>query len=177
MKPQIVLSVFVAGKPQPAGSKNAHVIRNKAGEPVRRESGAIVTVVTDANKKSKPWQSEVKDAARVLWGAKPLLTVPLYFRATFYVLRPQSHFRGGKHAAEVKRNSAQFPASKPDVLKLARGVEDALTGVIWRDDAQIVAEQINKRYGEKPGVQIEVGILPGTLEETEQWMQTEKSSC
>lgn len=32
----------------------------------------------------------------------------------------------------------------PDVLKLARGVEDALTGIVWRDDAQIVNESLSK---------------------------------
>ena len=35
----------------------------------------------------------------------------------------------------------------PDVLKLARGVEDALTGIVWRDDAQIVNESLNKVVG------------------------------
>jgi Holliday junction resolvase RusA-like endonuclease len=43
---------------------------------------------------------------------------------------------------------------KPDVLKLARAVEDALTGILYRDDAQIVTEVLRKRYGDPPRVEI-----------------------
>jgi len=60
------------------------------------------------------------------------------------------------------------------VLKLARAVEDALTGVIWADDAQIVDEVIRKRYG-RPCLQIWIrpvasgiplfGATPDTPEE------------
>lgn len=45
------------------------------------------------------------------------------------------------------------------MLKLARAAEDALTGILWRDDAQICDEVIRKRYGEPARVEIEVRTL------------------
>jgi Holliday junction resolvase RusA-like endonuclease len=63
------------------------------------------------------------------------------------------------------------------VLKLARAVEDALTGVLWRDDAQIAIEQLSKHYAERDEpervrVRVEalleiapaLALLPGQLE-------------
>jgi hypothetical protein len=37
-------------------------------------------------------------------------------------------------------------------LKLARAAEDALTGVLWLDDSQIVDERISKAYGDDVGL-------------------------
>ena len=45
------------------------------------------------------------------------------------------------------------------MLKLARAVEDALTGIVWRDDAQIVDEQLSKVYGEPARVEVDVAEL------------------
>ena len=33
------------------------------------------------------------------------------------------------------------------MTKLVRAVEDALTGLVWRDDAQVVVQTVRKRYG------------------------------
>lgn len=48
------------------------------------------------------------------------------------------------------------PATRPDVLKLARCAEDSLTGIVWRDDAQIVEEHLFKYWGEPARVEIEI---------------------
>jgi crossover junction endodeoxyribonuclease RusA len=39
-----------------------------------------------------------------------------------------------------------FPTKKPDFDKLARGIADALTGVIYKDDSLVVDAIIRKRY-------------------------------
>lgn len=49
-----------------------------------------------------------------------------------------------------------WPTSKPDLLKLARGVEDALTGIVYEDDAQIVFETMRKQWSQIEGVQVRV---------------------
>jgi Holliday junction resolvase RusA-like endonuclease len=49
-----------------------------------------------------------------------------------------------------------YPISKPDVLKLARAAEDALTGIIWSDDALIVQEHLYKAYDATPGLLLSV---------------------
>ena len=135
--PQI--SFEVLGKPQPAGSKK--------GFPIRRKNGGIGVVITDANANAKPWKATVASAAREAYSG-PILTGPLSFCVTFYIVRPKSHFGTGRNKNKLKASAPVYPATKPDVLKLARAVEDALTGVIWRDDSQIVTELMFKCYGE-----------------------------
>lgn len=124
----------VVGRPEPGGSKTAFVINGRA-------------VVSDANKKVKGWRSQVADAASGAY-AGPLLDGPLEAEFTFFTPRPKSHYRSGKNAALLKDSAPEHPTTRPDALKLARAVEDALTGVLYRDDSQIVNEHLHKRYGE-----------------------------
>lgn len=137
---------FAVGQPQPAGSKRA--FRNP-------RSGRIL--VTDDNKRSKPWQAIVASAGAEQMGAEFLISIPsLEVDLDFIVPRPKGHYGTGRNAALLKPSAPAFPAVKPDVLKLARSVEDALTGVVWRDDAQIVTERLTKRYGSPAGVRVTV---------------------
>jgi Holliday junction resolvase RusA-like endonuclease len=134
--PSPVIEFTVLGEAAPAGSKRA--FQNK-------KTGALI--VTDASKGSKPWQAEVRAAAAAHVNGGGLLTGPLRVEFTFYKPRPSGHYGTGRNAGTLKASAPPFPATRPDVLKLSRGVEDALTGVLWRDDAQIVSEQLEKRYG------------------------------
>jgi Holliday junction resolvase RusA-like endonuclease len=49
------------------------------------------------------------------------------------------------------------------LTKLLRAVEDAATGLLWWDDAQIVTQIITKGYGTRPGVTIYCRPLDGRL--------------
>ena len=138
------ITFFVAGIPKPAGSKRGFYIAK-----IKR------VVIVDANPNSKDWKTDVKHEAQRNY-SDALLECPIYLKLTFFQLRPKSHYRSGKNSHLLKDSAPIYPASKPDVLKLARGVEDAITGVIWKDDAQIVDEFLKKRYGEQPGCEIEI---------------------
>lgn len=138
------IAFFAPGTPQPAGSKRAL--------PNRRTGGMVVV---DANSNAKPWQAAVAAAGHEAMKGADLWTGPLSVRMTFYRTRPKGHFGSGRNAGRVKPSAPEWPDGKPDVLKLARAVEDALTGIVWRDDAQIVFEVISKRWG-SPGVRVHV---------------------
>lgn len=157
------LSFTVYGKPQPAGSKRAFAIK-RDGKP----TGQIA--VADANPKAKSWQREVKDAAREALdevGPDGLLSVgPLDVSMTFYLARPKGHYGTGRNAALLKPSAPPFPAVKPDSLKLARGTEDALTGIVWRDDAQVVDLRVQKLYGLPE--RCEVVVRPAGRPQTEE---------
>src|SRR5699024_3314962 len=56
--------------------------------------------------------------------------------------------------AGVKR-----PVVKPDNTNYAKGIEDALNGVIYKDDSQIVDLQIQKYYSDNPRVEVNVREL------------------
>jgi Holliday junction resolvase RusA-like endonuclease len=131
----------VHGTPMPAGSKRAFFRGGRA-------------VVVDANKKSRPWKDQVAQVAGDVMAGHELLRGPLELRLTFFVRRPKAHF--GKNG--VRAAAPEYPIGRPDVLKLARGVEDALSGVLYADDAQVVEEILAKRYGTER-VEIEVREL------------------
>lgn len=169
MKPRIVLRLDIAGKAEPAGSKKAFALRGKGGKPILTKTGQPIINVVDDNDDSRDWKARVADAAAQQWGDRPLLTEPLWFRATFYRLRNQGDYGTGKNAGTIKQSSPNWPATKPDVLKLTRAVEDALSGIVYADDAQIVSERIDKRYGDKPRVEIEIGVLPATIADAARW--------
>lgn len=155
----VFVSFAVVGKPEPAGSKRAFVPKDKHGRPYQREGGAIIVNVVDDNAKSKGWQKLVANTARSAMAGRPPETGPVRLGLTFRVVRPLSHFGTGKNADKLKDSAPIFPTSKPDVLKLARGVEDAMTGIVYADDAQIVVETLVKQFGHEPGVSVTVTRL------------------
>lgn len=141
-----MISFTVHGTPQPAGSKRAF--------PIMR-NGRPGVAVSDDNPKSKDWKLQVAQAARAAY-AGPLLDGPLQVSMVFVRPRPASHY--GKKGPRA--SAPEWPTTRPDVLKLARAVEDSLTSVIWRDDAQIVREVLAKCWGESAQVEIVVQAAP-----------------
>lgn len=147
------------GRPQPAGSKKAFPIRRKEG------GGWVATgrvAVVDDNPHTKNWQAEVACEAAMAMveaGYSDPLDGPLGLAVTFTLRRPKGHFGSGRNAALVKGSAPRLPVVKPDCTKLLRAVEDACTGVVWRDDAQVVEQLATKRYGEPEGVYVRVWTL------------------
>lgn len=142
------ITFTVYGEPQPAGSKRAMPIyRNGANgrQLVTRENGSPMIAVIDDNPKSKNWKQQVAYAARQAYRGE-LLKGPLRVSLHFYRPRLKGHF--GANGLNKQGRETPAPIARPDVLKLARGVEDALTGVVWKDDSQIVAELLTKDWGE-----------------------------
>jgi len=144
----------VLGEAEPAGSKKAFVpLHPKTKQPYRRPGGGIVVSVVDANPHAKGWKKRVAKIAHDECGA-PLLTGPVKVTLVFYRERPQSHY--GVSGLNKSGREAPFPTTKPDAGKLARGTIDAMTGVMYVDDAQIVEEIAIKRYGTPPRAEITV---------------------
>lgn len=145
----------VLGVPQPGGSKRAFALKRNGHYTGR-------TIVTDANAKAAPWKTNVAyegSAAMALVQLpfdQPLLEGPLEVRFVFRMPRLKSHYHAD---GRLRANAPARPEVRPDVLKLARSTEDALTGVIWRDDAQIVIERLEKVYSDHPGATITISRL------------------
>ena len=55
-----------------------------------------------------------------------------------------------------KLSGALRPTKKPDIDNVYKIVADALNGIAYRDDSQIVAASIEKHYAEQPRVEIEI---------------------
>jgi len=54
----------------------------------------------------------------------------------------------------VKMSAPPYPDKKPDCTKLLRALEDSLTGIIWKDDCQIVEQHVSKVYSPNPGAKV-----------------------
>lgn len=132
------LTFTVAGAAAPQGSKR-----------VFRTGGRIVLVESSA--KVKPYRAAVAAAAYAAGAV--VVDGPVSVRVAFSFVRPASHFgaRGLRAAART------FPG-KPDTDKLVRATLDALTGIAYRDDAQVVEIWAMKAYG--PTAQTVIAISP-----------------
>jgi Holliday junction resolvase RusA-like endonuclease len=154
------LQFTVLGRPQPAGSKRAF--------PVRKGGQITGVAVTDDAKRSRPWKDSVAHAAHyALLEHSPrgegLLDGPLELRVDFYVARPAGHYGTGRNREHVKRSAPARPVVRPDVTKLLRAVEDGCTGIIWRDDAQVVTQIARKFYGVPERAEVEIAELRGVV--------------
>lgn len=147
------ISFYVSDTPKPGGSKKAFIINRRD-----KKTGAVyqaANIVEDCNA-TAGWRNSVIVAATKAYRG-PLLTGALKVLFVFYQSRPKGHYGEGRNSAKVKASSPKYPGVKPDVLKLARSTEDALTGHIWKDDASTVDLHLIKKYcepGQRPGVQI-----------------------
>lgn len=151
----MILDVFIPGIPKPGGSKQANLIYRRNGEIVRNKvTGRPVIAVRDMAD-NKDWKATCKHFA----GEKYLLpptSLPLHVDFIFYFTRPKSHYGSGRNAFMVKDSAPPYPAVKPDTTKLVRCAEDALSGVVWIDDVQIVSQTAKKLYSDRPGLQLRV---------------------
>jgi Holliday junction resolvase RusA-like endonuclease len=130
----LVIEIVVAGSPAPQGSK-----RHVGG-------GRMV----ESSKHVKPWRDAVRadallarNAHAATHGRWTPLDEPLVLEMVFTMPKP---------AAAPKRRRT-WPMRMPDVSKLCRSTEDALTDAgIWRDDARVVAyDRLAKVFpGEDP---------------------------
>lgn len=134
----------VAGLPAPMGSSKA-VPMNRNW---RTTPGVRWRVVHDSDGKVPAWQEKVKAAAQTAMFGLPPMTGAAAVTMTFTVPRPPS----------VPEKKRPYPTVAPDLDKLARAVGDALTGVVYADDALIVNLHLYKRYG-PPGVVVSVGEI------------------
>lgn len=128
-------SLVAYGTPAPQGSKR-HVGRG---------------IMVESSKKVAPWREDVKQAALALREAgAPPLDGPIAVRMIVTLARPASAPKRRRH-----------PDTTPDLSKLARSTEDALTGVLWADDSRVVEYvRLAKVW---PGYDLESLPMPGVV--------------
>jgi Holliday junction resolvase RusA-like endonuclease len=142
-----VVYFWVAGRPQQRGSKTAFKVGDKIA-------------MTDSNKQSGPWMAAVRHEASVAYRGNKLLAGPIHLECQFFFKRPQADWGTGRNSGQLKASAPRYHIKQPDLSKLVRTIEDALTGVIYRDDKQITICESDKSWTEtQEGVQIVVTEL------------------
>jgi crossover junction endodeoxyribonuclease RusA len=113
-------------------------------------------IITDSNRNLKAWQSLVADAASRAIAERPdwqILEGGVRLSLQFYLPRPKSL---GKRVV---------PHTKaPDCSKLIRSTEDAMSGIVYRDDSQVIELVAGKYYAgltDSPHVNVRVEPTAG----------------
>lgn len=128
------VTITVHGTPAPQGSKRAFAVRGKGGVPTGK-----VAVIESSHDRVKSWRQAVIDEVRAELTLDGPLRGPLELTIAFWLKRPKGHYRTGKNAHLLRESAPLHPAGIPDLSKLVRSTEDALTAVgLWADDAQVV---------------------------------------
>jgi len=101
-------------------------------------------------KTTEAYEKEIRAAWVRANGDKPE-EGPLRARIYFGLPIPKSETKGNK-LQMIQRKV--FPTKKPDLDNLAKAVLDALNGVAYKDDCQIVTMLSRKNYAEAPYVKV-----------------------
>ncbi len=139
------ISFFVPGIPATSGSKTGFY--NKKAKRV---------IMAPAGKRQKPWMSSISAMALSNYDGDPTMDA-VVLRLKFYMPRAKSHYGTGRNSKKLKPSAPEYHVKKPDTDKLARAAQDALSGIIWKDDSQVFDLSAVKCYTESiPGVEISV---------------------
>lgn len=142
MKPKdFFLQVTADGVPRPQGSKKAFVRGGKA-------------VLVEQSEGLKEWREHVASSASThmqYQGLEMIENAPVEVRLVFAMPRTKA----------MKPTDPLTMIQRPDIDKLERGILDALTGVVFKDDSQVcVVHKVKRRCapGESPNVFINVEL-------------------
>ena len=121
------------------------------GRPRFSRVGSFTKVYTD--KQTLTYEALIATFAKQAINATEPLKTPvsvfLYVRLTI----PQSY---PKKRREACLSGAEKPCKKPDIDNIAKTYLDAMNGVIFVDDTQVIDLHVKKVYAEKAGVDVMV---------------------
>lgn len=137
---------FVPGTPCAKGSMRGFVLHR-----TRR-----VRLVPDNKPKLLLWTSIVRKFASEVWNEPPTRDAVIV-RLDVWFPRPKSHYGTGRNAGVLKASAPASHRQKPDWDKVVRGILDALTDVVYRDDCQVAGTPGLKMWASEecpPGVRV-----------------------
>lgn len=126
----------------PKGKGSMRPIKTKAGKVILAHSRDAVEFQELCSRAALRAVEELRAGSR----EDPKLQGAVAARCVFHLPRPQGHFGTGSKASQLRNSAPEHPAGKPDIDKLLRVVFDAMTGIVFHDDAQVVAIQAIKVY-------------------------------
>jgi Holliday junction resolvase RusA-like endonuclease len=125
------------------------------GDPVGKQRARYAKrgnfVQTYTPDKTRNYESSIKEAAIQAMGSNEILETPvnlyLYIRAPIPKSLP-------KKRIEACLNGLEKPIKKPDASNVLKSVEDAMNGVVYKDDSQIVNIHVTKVYSSQSGIDV-----------------------
>jgi Holliday junction resolvase RusA-like endonuclease len=126
------------------------------GRPKFTNVGGFARVYTP--KKTQEYEALVAGIAkRAMWPIEPLLR-PVEIMLELRMEIPKSWSKSKRLAALDGRVRA---TKKPDADNVLKGIKDALNGICWVDDSQVVVLTVRKLYAAEPCVIVAVRVVEG----------------
>lgn len=107
-------------------------------------------VYTDSKTRSE--EAVIRQVATAAMNERPPYEGAVCLTMTAYRSIPASFSKRKRTDAET---GDLAPTTKPDADNYLK-ICDALNGIIWRDDSQVVTAVVHKRYSERPRLHIHV---------------------
>lgn len=151
-RPDFEISFDVRGKATPQGS----LVRSPTGGLYHGKRPELLA-----------WRLRIATAAEEAMAGLPPWDVPVRVELVFRIHRPKAHYLPANRSRpnpELRPEAPVFHTSTPDIDKLTRAALDALSTVVFDDDARVAELRVTKRYvepGEGPGVRGTVRSLQG----------------
>lgn len=105
-------------------------------------------------KPQRDFMGTIRSMASQAMAGRPLIDGPCELTITATYQWPKS-LSPRKRALPF----ADRKTTRPDAGNIAKIVEDALNSIVWTDDARVSDTHIHKRYGDVPGLRVEVAEL------------------
>lgn len=148
--------IDIPGHPVAKGRARSHVIRKKSGGIATTKGGAPI-IKHYTPEKTRRWEEQARYfAAQEMRGNSPL-TGPIELHLEIRLAIPASWPAWKRGAALCQ---VIMPTSKPDSDNVEKAAKDAMNGVVWLDDSQVVTSSKRKGYSQIPGVRLVVIPLP-----------------
>ena len=119
------------------------------GRPRFRRLGNFVSTYND--KKTQSYEALVKQSAKEAFGDTDILETPISLYLYIKLPIPKSY---SKKRSEACLNGSEKPIKKPDASNVLKSVEDAMNGVVYKDDSQIVNFHVTKVYSPQSGIDV-----------------------
>jgi len=108
--------------------------------------------------KTRKFEAYIRLGAQERMADQPPADCPVRLRIAAIFAPPASWSRKKRLKALM---GEILPAKRPDIDNITKAVQDALNGIVYRDDALIVESFTQKQYGETAGLRISVEPLDG----------------
>lgn len=123
----VLLEFWVDGVPASRGSK----------DPFTNKRTGKALFADSTGKRGKQWMAAVKAAALVAMDGRAPFDGPLGLSVDLFIPRPKSHLTKKGGLRVTAPDTDDMHTRKPDTDKLLRGTQDAMSGIVFRDDCVI----------------------------------------
>lgn len=117
------------------------------GRPRFSRVGKFTKTYTDP--KTRLYELKIANEAKLAMFPHEPLEGPVAVWMEINVPIPASYSKKRKEACLL---GVEMPCKKPDADNIAKGILDAMNGIIYKDDVQVVRLSLQKNYSTEPGV-------------------------